>query len=111
MAAEGEDAGDAGGLRPGAEVVEQGVVAVQHGGAAGIHALEDLRLGVGDLGDRGEVADVRRLDVGDAGDLRAHEGGQLAELAGRVPAQLEPKSEARRGGKECVRTCSYRGWE
>src|SRR3546814_6012503 len=70
-------------------MVEEGDVAVQHGGAVGVHALEDLRLGVGDVGDRGEVADVRRLDVGDDGDVRAHQGGQLADLAGVVHADFE----------------------
>src|SRR3546814_1119600 len=90
VAAEGKDAADAGVLGPGAEMVEEGDVAVQHGGAVGVHALEDLRLGVGDVGDRGEVADVRRLDVGDDGDVRAPPGGKLADHAGVVLADFQP---------------------
>ena len=62
----------------GDQAVEMRIVAVEHGGAAGRHAVEDLGLGVGDRLDRGEELDMHRLDRGDDRDVRAHHAATAA---------------------------------
>ena len=71
------------------QVIEERVVPVEHGHTVRAHALEDFRLGRGDFLDRGEISDVRGLDVGDKGHAGMQERGQLANLARMVHAQLE----------------------
>ena len=65
------------------------IVAVDHRRAARLDALEDFRLGVGDLLDRAEELQMHRLDRGDDRDMRAHQPGQRRNLAGVVHAHFE----------------------
>ena len=76
--------------------LEMRIVAVEHGGAVRAHALEDLRLGVGDRFDRGEEPEMRRLDGGDDGDIGPDHARERADLAGMVHAELE---HAERGAR------------
>ena len=65
-------------------------------GAARLQPLENLALGVGDVGVAGEKFAVRRGDGGDDGDVRPHQPGQRGQLALMVHAHLEHAEPRRR---------------
>ena len=81
-------------LQPG----ELRIVAVEHHRAAGLDALEDFRLGVGDRLDAGKEFQMHRLDRGDDGDLRPHHPDQRLDFAGVIHADLEDREPRRRPG-------------
>ena len=89
LLAERDDARDAGGFGGFFQPRILRVVAVEHRGAAGLDAQEDLGLGVGDFFQRAEKLQMHRRDGGDDGDVRAHEFGERRDLAGMVHADLE----------------------
>ena len=71
MVAETENACDPRGAGGRREAGEMRVVLIEHGGAMGRHAVEDLGLGIGDRLDRREKAEMDGLDGSDHG----HVGG------------------------------------
>ena len=84
--AEGDDAGDAGLLGAALEARELRVVAIDDRGTAGSETEKDLRLGVGDLGERAEEFEVHRRDRGDDGDVgRASRDSGLISPAWFIP--------------------------
>ena len=90
MAAETLDPRDAGGAaRRWQAARSDGCRDGRIGGAARFDAEENLGLGVGDLGGRGEEFEMRRLDRGDHGHMRPHQARQRRDLAGMVHAELE----------------------
>ena len=92
--AEGEDmrhADRAGRLE---EALEDVVVAIDDRDAAFEQAAEDLRLGVRDGLDGGEMLEMRRRDLGDDRDMRLHELHERGDLSRMVHAELED-AEAR----------------
>ena len=66
-----------------------GVVAIDDRDAAGLEAAEDLGLGIGDLLDRAEEAQMHRSDGRDDGDVRPDEARQQVYFARMVHADLE----------------------
>jgi len=83
---------------------EVGVVGGDDRHAASFQSLEDLGLGVGDGFLAREVADMRRRDGGDDGDVRAHQPGQRGEFARVVHPHLEhAEARARRHAREAER--------
>ncbi len=66
-----------------------GNVAIDDGGPARFEPAEDLRLGIGDLFDGTEEAQVNRRNRGDNGDMRPYQPRQRVDLARMVHANLE----------------------
>jgi hypothetical protein len=96
-----EDAGDACLLGAALEVRELRVVAIDHRGAAGFEPEKDLRLGVGDFGQRAEEFEVHRRDRGDDGDVRPRQPRQRFDLAGVVHSHFQDRvARARRAARE-----------
>ena len=77
----------------------------QDGDAAGLQAVEDLRLGAGDaVLAVGKIADVDGQHVSDNGDVRARHAGQRADFLGVIHADLDHgEIDVRRHPRECQR--------
>ena len=71
------------------DVPQQGLVTVEDADAVFRHAAEDLELGLQDALAGAQVLDVHGADVGDDGDIRPRDGGQVGHLAEVVHAHFE----------------------
>ena len=99
--AERHDSGDAGLLGAALELRELRIVAIEDGGAAGFEAEKNLRLGVGDLGERTEEFEMHRRDRSDDRDMRTGEPRQRRDLAGVVHSHFQHRvMRARRAARE-----------
>ena len=78
-----------------------GAIEIENGDAAGLDALEDFGLSVGDRLDAVEELEVRGLDVGNHRDVRPHHAGQRRDLSRMVHADLKDRVASR--GAACAR--------
>ncbi len=79
------------------EPLEMGIVAIDDRRAARLQPTEDLRLGVGDLLDGAEEAEMHRRHRGDDGDMRAAPAASATSIspAWFMPISNTPKPIAR----------------
>ena len=89
MGAEGDDVVHSRLPGGGGEAVELRIIAVEDGDAVPGHALENFRLGLGDVVDGFEMGHVHGFDIGDHGNVGPHHPRQGRDLTRVVHADLE----------------------
>ena len=89
IGAEADQPGDPGAHRRVGQAAILRVVAVEDRGAVRFEPEKDLGLGVGNGLDRGEIAEMNRLDRGDQCDVGPHQAAQRGDLGRMIYTELK----------------------